>query len=166
MTYKLVPPEDHQRNLCKQSIGTFKDHFIGVLSGRAKEMPMHLWCQLLPQVERQLLLLQQSRVNPGMLAYAHVYQGQHSNSKHPFVPIGIKSLMHVNHTNNEHTHNTAKRIRNRDIVIKGTHSTCVLGTVWFKHKYLTNPAVTPEDQIVAAIGGLAKTLNKKIPTQL
>ena len=68
MTYKLVPPEDHQRNLCKCSIGTFKDHFIGVLSGCKKEMPMHLWCRLLPQVEQQFLLLRQSRVNPGMLA--------------------------------------------------------------------------------------------------
>ena len=50
--------------------------------------------------------------------------------------------------------------------MKGMHSTQVSGTVWFKHKYLTNPAVTPEDQIVAAIGGLAKTLNTKIPPQL
>jgi hypothetical protein len=57
MTYELVLPEDHQRNLAKKLIGTFKDHFIGVLSGCAKNMPMHLWCQLLPQVEWQLLLL-------------------------------------------------------------------------------------------------------------
>jgi hypothetical protein len=57
MTYVLVPLEDHQRNLAKKSIGTFKDHFIGVLSGCAKSMPMHLWCQLLLQVEWQLLLL-------------------------------------------------------------------------------------------------------------
>jgi hypothetical protein len=57
MTYELVPPEEHQRNMAKKSIQTFKDHFVGVLSGCAKTMPMHLWCQLLPQVERQLLLL-------------------------------------------------------------------------------------------------------------
>ena len=50
--------------------------------------------------------------------------------------------------------------------MKGTHSTQVLGTVWFKHKYLTNPTVTPEDWIVAAIGGLAKILNTKIPPKL
>ena len=50
--------------------------------------------------------------------------------------------------------------------MKGMHSTRVLGTVWFKHKYLTNPSVTPEDWIVAAIGGLAKTLTTKIPPQL
>ena len=34
-----------------------QNHFIGVLSGCAKYMPMHLCCQLLPQVERQLLLV-------------------------------------------------------------------------------------------------------------
>ena len=95
MKYKHVPPEDHQRNLCKRSIGTFKDHFIGVLSGCAKEMPMHLWCQLLPQVEWKLLLLQQIRVNPGMSKYAHVYQGLHNYSKHPFVPIGMESLLQL-----------------------------------------------------------------------
>jgi hypothetical protein len=95
MTYELVPPEEHQWNMAKKSIQTFKDHFVGVLSGCAKTMPMHLWCQLLPQVEQQLLLLRQSRVNPGMLAYAHVYQVQHNYSKHPFVPIGMESLVHV-----------------------------------------------------------------------
>ncbi len=57
MTYKLVPPEEHQQNMAENSIQTFKDHFVGVLTGCAKIMPMHLWCQLLPQVERQLLLL-------------------------------------------------------------------------------------------------------------
>ena len=96
MTFELVPPEDHQRNVSKRAIGTFKDHLVGVLSGCAKQMPMHLWCRLLPQVEQQLLLLRQSRVNPGMLAYAHVYQGQYNYSKHPFVPIRMESLMHIN----------------------------------------------------------------------
>ncbi len=60
MTYELIPPEEHQRNMAKKSIQTIKDHFVGVLSGCAKTMPMHLWCQLLPQVEWQLLLLRQS----------------------------------------------------------------------------------------------------------
>jgi hypothetical protein len=40
MTYKLVPLEDHPRNLAEKLIETFKDHFIGVLSGCAKSMPM------------------------------------------------------------------------------------------------------------------------------
>jgi hypothetical protein len=95
MTYELVPPEEHQQNMAKKSIQTFKDHFVGVLSGCAKTMPMHLWCQLLPQVEWQLLLLRQSQVNPGMSAYAHVYQGQHNYSKYPSVTIGMESLVHI-----------------------------------------------------------------------
>jgi hypothetical protein len=50
--------------------------------------------------------------------------------------------------------------------MKDMHATRVSGAVWFKHKYLTNPSVTPEDQIVAAIGGLAKTLTTGVPPQL
>ena len=57
MTYKLVPPDNHCRSMAKQAIQTFKDHLVGVLSGCALSMPIHLWCQLLPQVKRQLLLL-------------------------------------------------------------------------------------------------------------
>ena len=79
MTYELVPPEEHRCNIAKKAIQTFKDHLIGVLCGCTKSMPMHLWCRLLPQVERQLLLLRQLRVNPGMSAYAHVHHG-HPNS--------------------------------------------------------------------------------------
>ncbi len=57
MTYELVPPKEHQCNMAEKTIQTFKDHFIRVLSGCAPSMPIHLWCQLLPQVEQQLLLL-------------------------------------------------------------------------------------------------------------
>jgi hypothetical protein len=176
MMYELVPPEDHQRNLAKKSIGTFKDHFIGVLSGCAKSMPMHLWCQLLPQVERQLLLLRQSRVNPGMSAYAHVYQGQLDYNKHPFVPIGMELLGHIKphkqqtytqHCNKGYVNSTLfKHYGCHKIWMKDTHATRVSGAVWFKHKYLTNPSVTLEDQILAAIGGLAKTLTTGVPMQL
>jgi hypothetical protein len=57
MTYRLVPLEEHQRIMAEKAIQTFKHHFIRVLSGCAPSMPIHLWYQLLPQVERQLLLL-------------------------------------------------------------------------------------------------------------
>ncbi len=50
--------------------------------------------------------------------------------------------------------------------MKDMHGTRISGAVWFKHKYPTNPSVTPEDQIIAAIGGLAKTLRTNIPPRL
>jgi hypothetical protein len=155
MTYKLVPPEEHQRNMAEKSIQTFKGHFVGVLSGCAKTMPMHLWCQLLPQVERQLLLLRQSQVNPGMSAYAHVYQGQYNYSKHLFVPIGMESLVHVKpHKQRTYAQHCKigfvigilfKHYRCQNIWMKDMHGMRISGAVWFKHKYLTNPSVTPED---------------------
>ncbi len=36
-----------------------------------------------------------------------------------------------------------------------THATPILGAAFFKHKYLTNPAVTPEDRVIEAAGALA-----------
>ena len=61
MTYELVPPKEHQCTMAKEAIQPFKDHFVRVLSGCAPSRPIHLWCQLLAQVERQLLLLRQSQ---------------------------------------------------------------------------------------------------------
>ncbi len=48
MTFKLVLPNDHRRNMAEKAIQTFKDHFVGILSGWAPTFPLHLWCQLLP----------------------------------------------------------------------------------------------------------------------
>ncbi len=93
MTYQLVPSDDHWRNMAKKAIQTFKDHFIGVLSRCAATMPIHLWCQLLPQIKRQLLLLRQLQLHPNLSAYAHVYE-QHDYNKHPYVPIGMEAMVH------------------------------------------------------------------------
>ena len=73
MTFQLVPPDGHRRNLAELAIQTWKDHFVGVLSVTASTFPLHLWCQIIHQSERQLLLLQQYRVKPNISAYAHVY---------------------------------------------------------------------------------------------
>jgi hypothetical protein len=93
MTFELVSPDNHHRNMAEKAIQTFKDHFIGVLSGCAPTFPLHLGCQLLPQVERQLLLLCQSQLHANLSAYAHVY-GHHDYNRHPFIPIGMEALVH------------------------------------------------------------------------
>ncbi|KAL3781993.1 hypothetical protein HJC23_013821 [Cyclotella cryptica] len=92
MTYQLVPPDDHRRNLAEKAIQTWKDHFIAALSGTAEKFPLHLWCQTLPQMECQLNLLRQSRLHPKLSAYAHLY-GHHDYNALPFVPIGMEALM-------------------------------------------------------------------------
>jgi len=45
--------------------------------------------------------------------------------------------------------------------VKKTRSERITDTVWFKHKYITQPKVTPADQIVNAINDLAGALKGK-----
>ena len=93
MTYQLVPPNDHCRKISEKAIQTWKDHFVGVLTGTTSTLTMNLWCQSTPQAKRQLLLLRQSNVNPQIPGYAHIY-GPHNYDAKPFVPIGMESLVH------------------------------------------------------------------------
>ena len=93
MTYQLVPPDNHRSNIAEQAIQTWKNHFVSVLSGAALTFPLHLWCRVIPQAERQLLLLSHSNVNTHISSYAHVY-GQHDYIAKPFFPIGMEYLVH------------------------------------------------------------------------
>ena len=43
MTYQLVPPHNHRRNMAEKAIQTFKAHFISILCGADKDFPLHLW---------------------------------------------------------------------------------------------------------------------------
>jgi hypothetical protein len=58
MTFQLVPPHDHWRNIAEKAIQTFKGHFISILCGTDKNFPLHLWCRILPQAEHTLNMLQ------------------------------------------------------------------------------------------------------------
>ncbi len=45
-------------------------------------------------------------------------------------------------------------------------ATRISGAAFFKHKYLTNPVVTPEDRIIEAAGALAQTLDNQMPPHM
>jgi hypothetical protein len=47
-----------------------------------------------------------------------------------------------------------------------TQATQILGAAFFKHKYLTNPSVTPEDLVIDAAKYLARSLETSIPQHL
>ena len=57
MTYQIVHPYDHHHNMAEKSIQTWKNHFLGLVSGTEESLPAHLRCQSIPQAEQQLLLL-------------------------------------------------------------------------------------------------------------
>jgi hypothetical protein len=43
-----------------------------------------------------------------------------------------------------------------------THSERIFNTVFFQHRYITQPTVMPEDQIVKAVGNLTSALQQRI----
>jgi hypothetical protein len=54
-----------------------------------------------------------------------------------------------------------------EILVNGnTQATRVLGAAFFKHKYLTNPSVTPGDLVIAVAENLAQALKTSIPQHL
>eukprot|EP00804_Cyclotella_cryptica_P018671 CCRYP_007187-RB/>CCRYP_007187-RB protein AED:0.29 eAED:0.29 QI:0/-1/0/1/-1/0/1/0/524 len=174
MTYQLVPPDDHRRNVAKKAIQTWKDHFVAVISGTADKFSLHLWCQLIPHMERQLNLLRQSNANPKISAYAHLY-GPHDYNAAPFVPLGMEALVH----DKPHRRKTYAQHCSRGWIIgtstehyrcwkiwsATTRSTRIAATVFFKHKYLTNPSVTPTDALIAATANLAHIIKHNAKAQ-
>ncbi len=94
MTYKLVPPGNHQRNHAERGIQTFKAHFISILAGMENKFPLSLWCHLLKPTELTLNLLRQSKVAPKISAYAHVRR-PHDYMKKTFAPLDCTIQAHV-----------------------------------------------------------------------
>ena len=87
MTYQLVPPDDHQRNVSERLIQTAKSHIVSVLCGADPNFPMHLWDFLIPQMEIQLNLQRQFRTVPKVSAYAQLY-GPYDFNAHLPAPLG------------------------------------------------------------------------------
>jgi hypothetical protein len=94
LTYQLVPPHDHRRNLAEKAIQTFKAHFISILCGTDPNFPLHLWDRLLPQAEHTLNMLRRAKVTPTVSAYAYLW-GQHDYNTNPFAPLGCKVEAHT-----------------------------------------------------------------------
>jgi hypothetical protein len=161
--------------MAEKSIHTFKDHFADILSGCAPTFLLDLWCQLLPQVERQLLLLQQLRLHLNIFVNAHVY-GYHDYNKHPFVTIGMEALVQDKPleccTYAEHCKKvfvlgrSTEHYRCWKFWSTATQATQILGAAFFKNKYLTNPSVTPEDLVIAMAKNLTQALETSIPQYL
>ncbi len=143
MTFQLVPPHDHRRNIAEKAIQTFKAHFISILCGTDKDFPLHLRCRLLPQAEHTLNMLRSARVAPNVSAYAYLWK-QHNFNANPFAPLGCKVEAHIQPAVREtwaaHTAsgyyigNAWDHYRCHEIYITDTKHSQICETVFFKHK--------------------------------
>ena len=156
LSTRLPQITDHRRNLAEKAIQTWKDHFVSVFSGTADSSPLHLWCQI-------ITLLRQSYVVTKILVYAYLYGG-YNYSTMPFVPIGMEMLIHkkprwrktfVKHCVKAYGLSTSpENYRCWDLWVREICATRVLGTVFHKHKSITNPTIMPEDAVMVAANNL------------
>jgi len=175
MEYELVPKGQHRRNIAERAIQTWKSHAIGALSGVSPNFPLGLWDELLPQLDMQVNLLRFSNVAPKVCSWT-VLNGPHDFNRHPLAPLGVEIQMledpgkrkswglksqpgfYVG-TSLEHYryywgwNRETNKIRGSDTVI-------------FKHKYITNPTITPGDAIIQATKQLTSALCGNVPPPL
>ena len=174
MPYELVPPGNHRRNIAERAIQTAKNHFVAVLCGSHHDFPMQLWWRLLTQAEWQMNMIGQSNVAPNVSEYAHIH-GQCDYMRHPWAPVGcpfqVQNIEDKRKNWDKHT------TSGWHLVTSMEHYWCfrkyitkarverVSDTVFFKHKYLTQPTITPEDTVTTAAKELNNTILGTVPQE-
>jgi hypothetical protein len=151
-------------------IRNFKAHFLSVLAGVAKDFPPSLWDQLQPQTEITLNLLHQSNTMPAISAYAHL-NGPFDYNKMPLAPMGCEVQVYkksdsrgtwaYHSVDGWYLSTLPEHYRMHVCYIKSTKSNQLSDTVHFRHKHITNPALTHDDKIMKAVAELSKILKQK-----
>ena len=167
---ELVPPGCHRRNIAEVGIKIFKNHFISILSGTDPSFPLSLWDKLLPQAELTVNLLRQSNSTPTVSAHAHLF-GMFDFNKMPLAPLGCGIQIHEDtdkrkswapHTiDGWYLGTSPEHYRAHRVYAKSTNSERISETVFFKHKYLTNPTISHADKVVNAARELYNALSRK-----
>ncbi len=172
MTYQLVPPHNHRRNIAETAIKVFKAHFISILCSADTDFPLHLWDRLLQQAEHTLNMLRRARVTPTVSAYTYLW-GQHNYNANSFTPSGCKVEAHIMpevcktwaaHTaSSYYIRNAWVNYMCHRVYISSSKHEHVSGTVFFRHKYLTMPTITPTDALIKAADNLVDVILGRLP---
>ena len=164
---ELTPADMHRRKAAERALQTFKSHFKSVLAGVSDSFPMREWDELVPQTVLTLNLLRQSHVAPHISAYAY-HHGSFDYNRMPLAPMGCAVQFHMKpdrrKTWGEHSMDgwylktSEEHYRCHIVLVKKTQAKRVTDTVFFKHKYITQPEVKPADVIIQAYQDLRQAL--------
>ena len=132
--------------------------------------PWSLCNKLLSQAELTLNLLRQSNATPKVLAHAHLFSNVDYNRR-LLAPLGYTVHIYEDtdkrRTGAPHTVDgwylgtSPDHYHAHIIQVKSMQSERVSETVFFKHKYLTNPSVSYTDKVIAAAKALHTALVNK-----
>ena len=85
MELQLATPQMYKRNWSERSIQTGKAHLITGLVGINPKFPLHLWCSLIPQCEKNLNMMRPTQINSKISADTYL-QGTHDFNRVPLPP--------------------------------------------------------------------------------
>ena len=91
--FQLDPRHMHRQNAAERAIITYKNHFISGLLATDPYLPISEWDRLLSQCVITLNLLQNSRLNQDLSAYAYLF-GPYYFNKYPMAPPGNRLIVH------------------------------------------------------------------------
>lgn len=105
-------------------------------------------------------------------AHTYLYR-QHDYNSNPFAPLGCKVEAHAvpevreiwaPHTaSGYYIGNDIEHYRCHKVYVSDTRSTRVCSSVFFKHKYLTMPTLTPSDALIKAADILSDAITGVLP---
>ena len=143
-----------------------------ILCGADTSFPLNLRDLLLCQVEHTLNMSRPSRMTPTVSSYTYLW-GQHDYNANPFAPLGCKIKSYlvpgIRETWAPHTASgyyvwtSWKHYRCHVVYIIDTRHTRMCSSVFFKHKYLTMPSLTPAVALIRAADYLTTALAGVIP---
>ena len=161
--------------ICRGTNGHTHTHTDGQLFSSLFRDKLSLQgAHILPQVFLTLNLLRQLNVAPTVSVYAYI-NGPFDYNAMPLAPMGCAAQIYES-TNRRKTwaknsidgwylHTSTEHYRSHLVHVKKTRSERITDTVWFKHKYITQPKVTPVDHIVKAINDLTCALKGRKNTE-
>ena len=150
-----------------------KDHLTSILCGTSKKIQCNFGiCRLPPQAKATHNMLRPARMAPNVSAYASMH-GQHNFNAHPLAPLGMEVEMHLKSDAREtwqkhsalgfNVGTSFEHYRCCEVWIKETKGVRIGNTVFFKHKYLTTPTITPRDAVLKAAEDLKQALLNNMP---
>ena len=141
-----------------------KNHFTSCLYGADKHFPAHLWCCNIDQINIQVNLLRNPRINPRHSAYVELF-GQYDFNACPFASIGTEAIIfqpRVNQTTSCSDHGKygwyigpcLDKFRNYQVYVTATKGTQWSNYVDFFPTKSRLPNTDPIDCLSAALKDL------------
>jgi hypothetical protein len=136
---------------------------------------MQEWHRLLPQIELTLNMLRPANVRQTISAHSYVH-GIHDYNRMPLAPLGCETQCFVDpeqrtsfgsHSlDSWHIGSSADHYRAYKVFMRETRAERVTDTIVFKHKKITNPAVSAADVIAATAAKLTDAIKNNMAQDL